>query len=269
MKTISSKDNSIYKDILRLTRKKYRDAEGAYILEGIKPLMDAISEDAGIERVFVADDMDNADAEDVLRRYFGDSLIRLDRKLFGTLSDTETSQGVISVVRKREYSLSDIAALTNDGKGNVLILDRLQDPGNTGTVIRTAEAAGYAAVIVMRGSADVYSPKVVRAASGSLFRVPVIQAETFDEVRRAVKAAGLVLTVTSPDAEIMYYDARLDRSTALVIGNEGNGVSGEFMKGADVTVGIPMKGSIESLNAAVAAGILMYRSVDINRTDER
>ncbi len=254
MKTITSKDNPLYKAAHRLTRKKYRDETGEYLIEGIKPVEDAVSQGINIRRIFVREDRTDSVS-------FPDSLVSsVDRELFQKLSSTENSQGIIAVADKNIYPVARLTEQMEDSSGNVLVLDRLQDPGNVGTVIRTAEAAGYEAVIVMSGTADVYSPKVVRAAAGSLFRSRLFYAADCEEAIKSIRLSGRKIVSTDLDTDILYSSVDISENTALVIGNEGQGVSRGFLEASDIKVRIPMEGSIESLNAAVAAGILMYQS---------
>ena len=259
MKTITSKDNNIYKSALKLTKKKYRDEAGLYLLEGVKPLEDALSMGIEVKTIFLCEGNQRPEV-------FPERLcMMLDKKLFATLSDTGTSQGVIAVAEQKEYSFEGFCAEANNVNGyavngNVVIMDRLQDPGNIGTIIRTAEAAGYRGIIMISGSGDVYSPKVVRAAAGSLFRMPIIKAPDADAAASMVKQMGKSLTVTCFEDATDCFETDLTENIALVIGNEGRGVSERFLELSDIRVKIPMEGSIESLNAAVAAGILMYQS---------
>ena len=243
MKTITSKDNPVYKSACRLTRKKYRDDAGMYLIEGI-----------GIRNIFIRED------RAVPESFPAEKTSLMDRELFEKLSGTETSQGVIAVADKNITDISSFAGRMGNCNGNVVILDRLQDPGNAGTIIRTAEAAGYRAVIVMSGTADVYSPKVVRAAAGSLFRMQLFSSSDMNETVRILKASGKCIVSADLDTDVMYNSVDLSENIALVIGNEGQGVSRGFLEASDIKVRIPMEGSIESLNAAVAAGILMYQS---------
>ncbi|MDO4745421.1 MAG: RNA methyltransferase [Bacillota bacterium] len=254
MKTIKSKDNSTYKSAVKLTKKKYRDETGMYLLEGIKPLEDAIAMGIEVKTIFVSEGVSVPD------NFPEELCMMLEKKLFANLSDTDTSQGVVAVVRKDLCSFEAFAEAASEGAGNVVILDRLQDPGNIGTIIRTAEAAGYKGIITISGTADVYSPKVVRAAAGSLFRMNVIGAVNAEDAAQMVSKMGKKLTVTCLENAENCFEADLTEDIALVIGNEGRGVSERLMELSDIRVSIPMAGSIESLNAAVAAGILMYQS---------
>lgn len=253
MKIIDSKDNRSYKRAKKLLKRKYRDEYDLYLLEGVKPLRDAMSLGIEIEEIFVCEEND-------IKNNIGDDFVVLGRHLFEALTDTENSQGVISVVKKKKHDLNELEKITVNCENNILVLDRLQDPGNMGTVIRTAEAAGYCAVITIPGCADVYSPKVVRAAAGSLFRVPVINGNNYENIITKIKDCGFSIAAASLDGDVLYREADISRKTALVIGNEGNGIGSELMEAADIKIKIPMMGSIESLNASVAAGILMYQS---------
>ena len=141
------------------------------------------------------------------------------------------------------------------------MLDRLQDPGNIGTVIRTADAAGFAGAVIVKGTADLFSPKTVRAAAGSLYRVRLLFAESPADAAEKLRTYGRQIICTSPYAEKLFYDADMAHRTALVIGNEANGVCEELQNAADVNVKLPMEGTIESLNAAVAAAVVMYEAV--------
>ncbi len=252
-KIISSKENKIYKELTKLSQKKYRDKAGKYLVEGENLLSEAIRYGHLVDKIILREG--SALLKDVNAPVFV-----LDYKLFSEVSDTTTSQGVLAVVRKKDMSadaLENICA----AKDNLLVLDRLQDPGNIGTLIRTAEGAGYRGVICIKGTADVYGPKVVRAAAGSLFRIPILYISSETELFELIKRLNKKLTVSVIEADDNYYDVNLKDGVALVIGNEGNGCSNEIIEAAEQRVTIPMAGELESLNAAVAAGILMYETV--------
>ena len=252
MRTISSKDNKIFRLCQQLSHKKYRDKLGLYLIEGENLLEEAVKNGAAIKTVLMCRDYRGS--------LFGteDKAFCLSDKLFEQLSQTETTQGIMAIVEKPELS-PDL--FLDRGGGNFIVLDRLQDPGNIGTILRTADAAGYELAIVMKGTADVFSPKAVRAATGSLFRMPVVFMDSAHELAEFTRAAGKKLVATCFDTDRYYYDEDLKKNIALIIGNEGNGISGELIEGSDVKIKIPMYGNIESLNASVAAGILMYEAV--------
>ena len=252
MREISSKDNKIFRLCEQLSHKKYRDKLGLYLIEGENLLEEAVKNGAAIKTVLMCRDYRGS--------LFGteDKAFCLSDKLFEQLSQTETTQGIMAIVEKPELS-PDL--FLDIGGGNFIVLDRLQDPGNIGTILRTADAAGYELAIVMKGTADVFSPKAVRAATGSLFRMPVVFMDSVDELMEFTRAAGKKLVATCFDTDRYYYDENLKENIALIIGNEGSGISRELIECSDLKIKIPMHGNIESLNASVAAGILMYEAV--------
>ena len=256
MKEIYSKDNRNYKLYQKLESKKYRDKFGLYLIEGENLIEEAYRNGAAIESVMVRGDS----ADRLVKPWMENAgLFVLDSRLFDSLAQTETSQGILAAVRKPDLSLKDFPE--NSLTGNFVVLDRLQDPGNIGTIIRTADAAGYGLVIAMKGTADIFAPKVVRAAAGSLFRVNIALADTEEELVRFIKAAGKKLVATCITGSRYYCEEDLRRAIALIIGNEGQGVSESLVEKSDLKIKIPMEGSIDSLNASVAAAIIMYEAV--------
>ena len=254
IKKIESLDNQIIKQCIRLQSKKYRDKEGLYVIEGPNLVEEALKNGAKLKAVLVMEDYDLKDSMENVDIYL------LGNRLFSKVSNTETPQGIMAIVEKEEKTFDQILALDEEkgARGNLLVLDKLQDPGNIGTMIRTADAAGYLAIVLVKGSGDVYSPKVVRSAAGSLFRIPMIYVEDYEELEEQMGKMSKRLVATGFDTDHYYYQEDLSEGIALIIGNEGNGVDPLLMAKADAIVKIPMEGTIESLNAAVSAGILMY-----------
>ena len=268
MKRIRSKDNQTYKEALRLLRKKYRDQTRLFLLEGPRPVMDALKSGAGLETVFIresaaaetaAGKTAGTDAEELAALCSsaegGPQCVLLADELFDKLSDTEHSQGVLAAARKPDGGARKIGS-----QSKVLILDRLQDPGNIGTIIRTAEAAGFGTLIAIKGTGDIYAPKTVRAAAGSLLRVDVFEGYETEEAVSLCRRMGLRIIAGDLEGAADYTQADLTGGVAFAIGNEGRGVSDELKAAPDLKVMIPMEGDIESLNAAVAAGVLMYEA---------
>lgn len=253
---VTSKENPVFKDCRKLLHKKHRQKERRFLAEGDNLCAEAVRSGMAVDLIFCEGTRFGDHAEDW---NFPASYV-FSRELFRQLAETETSMGVLAVVRQRETGAEEMSRIAGSD-GNIVILDRLQDPGNIGTIIRTAEGAGYLAVFCVKGTADVYAPKTVRAAAGSLLRMPVLSAETAQEAVETAHGLGKKIAVTDVHGEFPYYDAGLSEKIALVIGNEGNGVDAKFLESVDVRVTIPMKGSLESLNASVAAGILMYEAV--------
>jgi TrmH family RNA methyltransferase len=265
--TITSKDNKLVREVKQLTLKKFRDQLGRFLVEGPVLISEAINNDAEVKAVFYCDALlsGSDDGEDSSRALI-QMLTKLDipvyeveHRLFLSLSDTVTPQGILAVVARREISSRTFFA--RDPSGSVIVLDRLQDPGNLGTILRTADAAGFLGVLILKGSGDIYAPKVVRATAGSLFRVPVLFTDTPEETLTLLREYEKKILCTSPKAEQAYFDIRMDDGVAIVIGNEASGACEAFVRQCDALVSIPMAGTVESLNAAISAGILMYESV--------
>lgn len=260
MREITSQDNKIYKYALNLKKKKYRDQTGEYLIEGPNLIGEAIKCGAELKTIFISQgfDISSPEAGDIVSKK-GHICFLLPERMFATLCDTETPQGVVGISKKTDWAQAYEKRKMSGG--NFVIIDRLQDTGNIGTIIRTADAAGYELAIFMKGSADPYQPKAVRAAAGSLFRLPLKFVESIEELMFFVRENGKRLIATAMDAENEYFECDLRENAAIVIGNEGNGVSQELRNAADIKIRIPMEGNIESLNASVAAGILMYERI--------
>ena len=255
MKKITSKDNKIYKLCTRLASRKYRDTYGQFLAEGEKVIRDAVN--AGQTLVAVLTE----EGYPLEEEKYPCPCIEVEKKLFSQLAQTTTTQGIIAIVEKQNMSREEFCSRIGEKSGNVILLDRLQDPGNIGTIIRTADAAGYSGVMTIKGTADLYSPKIVRATAGSLFRMPVFAADSPKEAVEILESAGKTILATGFNTDLYYYDVDMKKNTGLIIGNEGNGISDELMQQAHKIIKIPMDGAIDSLNAAVAAGILMYEAV--------
>lgn len=251
---IESKNNKIIKLCNKLQNKKYRDKENMYLIEGPNLLEEAIK--TGQEIVCVLVDEAEHRASEVLTHC--QSINIVSHSIFKEIADTQNSQGIIALVRRNHEDLNSCCQLLNEG-GNALVMDLVQDPGNVGTIIRTCDAAGYRCIFMIKGSCDVYSPKVVRAAAGSLFRVPIFYVD-YEQCKKILREAKKKIITTDLKATKTCFDVDLTSDIALVVGNEGNGVSNEAKEMADEIIKIPMKGNIESLNVAVAAGIIMFES---------
>jgi len=234
-KDITSKGNSIYKLLKGLNQKKVRESSGLFLIEGTRLLEEA--NNRGIKIKY---------------------LIINETALFKKISDTVSPQGIIAVAEQIETSLEDITLGTNS---LVVVLNGLQDPGNLGTIIRTVAAAGATAVLLTEGTVDLYNPKVIRSTMGSLFQVPIINGLDDDEAVKWLNYNSINIMVADLDGEEYYYSANLRKSFALVIGNENRGPNDIWRKAAYKKIKIPILGSTESLNASVAAGIILYDAV--------
>ena len=266
MQIISSKDNEQIKAIKKLKEKKYRDETNCYIVEGIKLVKEAISENAAIKMIVICEDCDEVELKNnsskdnrieqsLLYEIAKYECIYVTKKVFSLLSEVKTPQGILAVV-KREDSIEKID-YTED---MILVLDGIQDPGNLGTILRTADSANLKQIILSEEVADPYNPKVVRSTMGAIFRMNIIRTDNLVKTLQMLKKHKYEVVATSLDTNNSIYDIDYNKKV-IVIGNEAKGVSKEIQNLADKKVKIPMLGKTESLNASVAAGIMIYEYV--------
>lgn len=256
MKTITSMENPIIKRAIGLKEKKNRDKEEAYLIDGFHVCMEALRSGKDVDQLIVSMDLADKNEEILaLSEEAGVKAIMVPEILLNKIADVKTPTGVAAIIKKDIIREEDFFS---DKEGNYLVLDRIRDPGNGGTLIRTSEAAGFKGVIVMKGSVDVYSPKVVRAGAGSILRQPLFFVDSPEELLALNKRYGKTMVVTSPKGAVPYYSTDKRNKLCLVIGNEGEGVHETLLNKAELLIEIPMSGQVESLNAAVAGGILMY-----------
>lgn len=247
---ISSTSNTRIKNIGILKKSaKERKEQGSFIVEGPRMFFEIPRErlkEAYLTEAFK--ERYEAELSGYSYEIISDAVCR-------HLSDTKTPQGVIAVVEKREISLSELLKLEKNPC--FLLLENLQDPGNMGTILRTGEGAGVTGVIMNRSTVDPYNPKVIRATMGAVFRVPFVITDDFGEAIGCLKKAGITIYAAHLDGKVFYeYDYR--PGCAFLIGNEGKGLTKETALEAERLIRIPMKGQVESLNAAVASTVLLY-----------
>lgn len=256
---IDSEENSRIKLVRKLASKKHRDALGKFVIEGINLVEEAINRGVSIDFILISDEYEENDNFKRLSDIENMNAYVLSSRLFERISDAQKGSGVLAVASRIECSKDDFMKLPTET--NILVLDRVQDPGNIGTMIRTAVAAGYGAIAVMKGTADIFSLKVLRATAGMVFDIPIVYFTSPMDLADTVRQMGKKICVTVPLNGNVYYKCNLSSNVALVIGNEGNGISDELVQLADERITIPMSGEVESLNAAVSAAILMYEAV--------
>ncbi|MBA7581924.1 23S rRNA (uridine(2479)-2'-O)-methyltransferase [subsurface metagenome] len=252
-KDITSRENSIYKLIKALSQKKVRENSGLFLIEGTRLLEEANNRGVKIKYLVI-----NETAENVPKINQDCQVLRLSNNLFKKVSDTVSPQGIIAVAEQIEISLAGITLGTNS---IVVVLNGLQDPGNLGTIIRTSAAAGATAVLLTKGTVDLYNPKVIRSTMGSLFQVPIVNGLDDDEAIKWLNHNSINIMVADLDGEEYYYSANLKEPFSLVIGNENKGPNDIWGKAACKKIKIPILGATESLNASVAAGIILYDAV--------
>ena len=250
---ITSTSNQRIKELSQIQKKsKVRSREGVFVAEGIRMVRETPYE--RLVSLYFSESFEKKYGNEVLDAISGGDLkireqIRrkteiLSDAVFSYVSDTKTPQGVLAVVRQMEYTLEQ---MTDGVIPHLMILDNLQDPGNLGTIFRTAEAAGVTGIIMSRDCVDIYNPKTIRSTMGALYRMPFLYVDDLKETIHTLK-----------DGKNTYDKEDYRQGTAFLIGNEGNGLREEIAQCADTWIRIPMCGQVESLNAAVAATVLMF-----------
>lgn len=251
---ITSTANQQVKLLVQLNKKaKLRDTKDLFVAEGPKMFREAPKD--RIEKVYFS--------ESFFERHKGDSVWSdlscevVQDSVFRVMSDTQTPQGVLCLVRQYHYTLEELLQKENP---TLLILENLQDPGNLGTIMRTAEGAGAAGVILSKGSVDMYNPKTIRSTMGSVYRVPFFYTEDLEKALSRIKEKGIPSFAAHLEGSEIYDRKDYRKGAAFLVGNESNGLSRELAACADTRIRIPMEGKLESLNASVASSILLYEA---------
>lgn len=256
---ITSLHNRAVREVTALLgKKKERDRQLLFVVEGGKMFGEAPAE--RISRVYIAQG-----AEKEMYARYGDKLSGLSCEIvadevFAKMSDTVTPQGILCLMRQQRYNIEEILRQRNEKQMLFIMLEDIQDPGNLGTIFRTAEAAGADGVIMSSRTADIYNPKTIRSTMGAVYRVPFFYTEDLSSIIKVLQEKGISVYAAHLGARGFYdtYDYR--KSTAFLVGNEANGLRDETAGCADALLGIPMEGKVESLNAAVASSILLYEA---------
>ena len=262
---ITSSANPVVKRMRLLAERKHRRREGAFVVQGIQPVWQAVEAGAPIETLIVAPGLlgHSAAARRIAQMVAaqeasGVRVARLSDELFSRLSDREGAPGLAAIVRGRLAGLDTLPA----GPGAVVVaLHEIGNPGNLGTIIRTANAAGAAAVVLVGQATDPFDPVAVKASMGALFSLPVAQAPHVGEFFGWAAGHGITVVTTSARAPQNFWEASYPRPLALLLGAEGAGLPDDVLARGDMQVRIPMAGTAESLNLAVAAGLLLYEAM--------
>lgn len=249
-KMITSSSNQQIKNIALLNKKsKARREQGLFVVEGRKMFQEAPRE--WIRKVYLSESLERAHEISL----DGIEYEVVDDRVFGSVCDTMTPQGILTLVQIPSYTEEQVIGAENPF---LIVLEDLQDPGNVGTILRTAEGAGVTGVIVSRRTADLFQPKTIRATMGSIYRMPFLQTEDPVQFLSGLSHRG-IRTFAAHLRGIQSYRAQdYTGPCAILIGNEGNGLSDGMAEQADVLVRIPMEGQVESLNAAIASAVFMY-----------
>ncbi|MBQ8828032.1 MAG: RNA methyltransferase [Clostridia bacterium] len=248
-----------------MSKKKSREESGCFFVEGLRGVCDAVSAGAEVRHLVVSESfLDSALADelknlkDSAETFTAESvLLPVSDSVYEYITETEAPQGIGAVI--------EMKTVTEISGTRLLLLENMQDPGNMGTVIRTADAAGFDGIICMRGCVDIYNPKVLRSTVGSMFHIPIIRRDspedTVSVVVAELKNDGYTLYAAHPRGGACCFDEDFRGKTVIVIGNEANGITEEMLNACDKLLTIPMPGKSESLNASVAAAIMMYETV--------
>lgn len=257
MQVISSKDNEFIKHIKKLKDKKYRDMNKEFVIEGIKLIREAIEEKAEIKQIIICDNCLDSDIipKELMYEIAKYECVYVTESIFKVISDVNTPQGILAIIGRNAGE-----AQIDYTQDIIVALDDIQDPGNLGTILRTVDSIGLNQILVSKGTADSYNPKVVRSTMGAIFRIKIIECENLENTLKEVKKHKFKLVVTSLQTEKSLYDINFDKKL-IVIGNEANGVEQKIQDLADEKIKIPMLGKTESLNASVATGIVLYEYV--------
>ena len=251
--------NERIKKVKKLREPKERAEKRLFLIEGVRLLEEAVKEEADIEEVLFTEKLgDSVRGSHILAslRKMDIQTSQIPEKVMDALSETETPQGITAVVKQLNWGFKD---MTEERK-TVVIACGLQDPGNLGTIIRTADAGGCGGVITTNNAVDAYNHKVIRATMGSIFRMPVVKVADRKDIISELKKAGYQIIATTAHSRSSYLDIDYTKPSALLIGQEGSGISEEWLESADFKAFIPMKEGVESLNAAVSASIMIYEA---------
>ncbi len=258
---ITSAQNKTIKEVKALSRKKERVKTGLFIAEGLRFVQSAVESQAHIECILYSSAILRTDEGRDFIKDLEDSgqykVLEVEDKIMEELSDTMSPQGILAVVRQPSWTWDDVLG----GSRVVMILDRLQDPGNLGTILRTADAAGASGMILLKGTVDLFNPKVLRSTMGSVFSLPVLEGVLWEEAEDKLKGSDYLVAATALEDSVDYDSLDYRGPTAFIVGNEANGIEDHILNRAPYKVKIPIVGSAESLNAGVAAAIMMYEAL--------
>lgn len=259
MKEIISKDNSLLKYVSKLEREaKFRRQEGRFVAEGLRVCLEAVLSNAQVEYVFVSEDALLKHGEQ-LKPLLGleCEIYKLSGRAMSAICDTKTPQGVLCVLKTLDIDIDFDTMYNKYIYNRYILLENIQDPSNLGTILRTADALGVSGVIMTEDCCDIYSPKVCRGSMGALYRIPFSIITDAPSFIRKFKEHGCAYAAVVRDGDKLG-SFNFSESSLIVIGNEGNGLTGETIAECDRQVTIPMSGNAESLNASIASAILMW-----------
>ena len=256
-----SGNNQKVKYLRRMANRRFREREGKFFIEGARFVEEAIASSFHVEMLVFCGNGGGSGLYPALEEKAaakGVPCFEIENRLFSELADTVTPQGVIAVAGRRWERLADLKTTVS---WLLVLADGVKDPGNLGTIVRSADAAGADGVILLKGTADIFNPKALRATMGSIFHIPVIQNVSVAQTRDFLKDQGIKLIAGTPGRGQAIYNCDLTGSIALLAGGEAVGPQAKTLAAAEEYAQIPMPGKAESLNVAVSAGIMLYEAV--------
>lgn len=260
---ITSPTNPKIKRLIQLkTKARLRNTEGVFLVEGSRMFRELSEEETAelyVTEAFLHSAQEYQSTAEKMRLFEGRYEV-VSEAVFTRISDTVTPQGVLAVVKQKKYGAEEV--LTAQGRRNPLFLmiEDLQDPGNLGTMFRTAEAAGVSGIIMSRETVDIYNPKAVRSTMGSVFRIPFFYTDSLKNVMEEMKRRGITVYAAALHHSLCYTEADYKKGCGILVGNEGKGLRQETVEAATQAVSIPMQGNVESLNASISAAVLLYEA---------
>jgi TrmH family RNA methyltransferase len=267
---LTSKDNTTVKFLMSLSDQKVRKKENVFLIEGVKMVEEALRDKAGVIQVVASPSLALHQGKGLMKlaKTAGTDILWISDRLLDRLAESKTPQPVMAVVALREYTEDALLAVP---PGLAIICHQLQDPGNLGTIIRTAEAAGAAGVVVTENTVDAYHPKTIRATMGSILRLPVLRIPSLEGFLMTGKKKGFQSVALVLNARTTCFDLDLTIPTLAVLGREGSGLPEEILTQVDHLASVPMAGSIDSLNVATSAAVVLYEAVKqrMNRSAPR
>lgn len=270
---ITSPSNGKVKTVVQLQQKaKARKEAGTFVTEGPRLFAEAPAE--RIREVYISESFsmsENSLAQELRAKWKRHPHEIVSDAVFARMSDTRTPQGILCLVEARRYELEELLKergreAAGQSAPLLMVLEDLQDPGNLGTILRTGEGAGVTGIIMSRNTVDIYNPKTVRSTMGSIYRMPFYYSASLEETLAALKERGLRLYAAHLQGAVSYDVCSYTKGAAFLIGNEGNGLREETAALADERIRIPMLGQVESLNASMAAGVLMFEAARQRRS---
>ncbi len=257
---LSSKDNRIIKNLRSLSDARHRLKEKTFLLEGTKMVEEALRDNLGVTTVIAAPSLMRHHGKGILKlaESRGVEVVWITERLLDAVAESKSPQPIMAAVDMKPHTEE---ALLADSADLIVIANELQDPGNLGTIIRTAEAAGASGIAVTPHTVDPYNAKTVRASMGSILRLPVVSVEDLPAFLRKCRLRGFQTLATVLTGEKTHFDIDLTMPTVVILGQEGSGLSGEVMADIDLRIRIPMATTVESLNVATAAAVILYEAI--------